>query len=218
MGEDGFAQGCAVEDSAGDFYLGLCCGEDFGCAVGECDMGANGFKSSREITGEKGGEEADVGETSDVDVVGSAFFRGSAAGVGGVEAAMAFFDVGVPVLAGSEHEVEVALEVVVGVVAFASEQGVEEDFGELEIEGVLTGAEELMVVDAVLTPVGGLVMEDVAAFVEGGVVGAPEDAAGVVLPGGEVVANGAVVLMEGGAVVVPMHGHGESVCDEGAPG
>jgi hypothetical protein len=112
---------------------------------------------------------------------------------------------------------EVALEVVAGVVAFAGEQRVEEDSGELEVEGVLSGAKELVVVDAVLAPVGGLVVEDVAAFVEGGVMRAPEDAAGVMLFGWEVGANDAVVLEEGGTVVVPMHGHGEGIGDEGTP-
>ena len=218
MGEDGVAQGGAVEDGADHFDQGIGGGEDFGGAMGEGDVGADGLLGGGEIAGEEGAEQADVGEAADVDVVGGAFVRGGAASVGGEEAAVAFFDVGVPVLAGSEHEVEVALEVVVGVVAFAGEQGVEEDFGELEVEGVLSGAKELVVVDAVLAPVGGLVVEDVAAFVEGGVVRAPQDAAGVMLFGWEVGANGAVVLEEGGAVVVPMHGHGEGIGDEGTPG
>jgi hypothetical protein len=39
----------------------------------------------------------------------------------------------------------------------------------------------------------------------------------VMLFGWEVGANGAVVLEKGGAVVVPMHGHGEGIGDEGTP-
>ena len=206
-----------MEDSAGHFDQGIGGGEDFGGTVGECDVGADGLLGGGEIASEEGAEQADVGEAADVDVVGGALVRGGAASVGGEEAAVALFDVGVPVLAGSEHEVEVALEVVVGVVAFAGEQGVEEDFGELEVEGVLSGAKELMVVDAVLAPVGSLVMQDVAAFVERGVLRAPEDAAGVSWLWREVVAHEAVVLEQGSAVVVPVNGHGESVCDERAP-
>jgi hypothetical protein len=34
----------------------------------------------------------------------------------------------------------------------------------------------------------------------------------------QVVAHEAVVLEQGGAVVVPVNGHRESVCDEGTPG
>jgi hypothetical protein len=60
-------------------------------------------------------------------------------------------------------------------------------------------------------------MEDVAAFVERGVLRAPEDAAGVSWLWREVVAHEAVVLEQGSAVVVPVNGHGESVCDERAP-
>lgn len=121
VSEDGIAQRGAVDDGAGHFDQGIGGGEDFGGAMGECDMSADGLLSGGEIASEVGAEESDVGEAADVDVVGGALVRGGAASVGGEEAAVALFDVGVPVLAGSEHEVEVALEVVVGVVAFAGE-------------------------------------------------------------------------------------------------
>ena len=81
----------------------------------------------------------------------------------------------------------------------------------------MSGAKELMVVDAVLAPEGSLVMEDVAAFVERSVVRAPEDAAGVSWFWRQVVAHEAVVLEQGSAVVVPVNGHGESIGDEGTP-
>lgn len=73
-----------------------------------------------------------------------------------------------------------------------------------------------MIVDVAHAPVGGLVAENVAAFVEGLVGGAPEDAAGVGVAGALVVVEEAVVAVEGGAVVVPVPGHGERIGDPGA--
>ena len=73
-----------------------------------------------------------------------------------------------------------------------------------------------MVVDAALAPVLGLVVEDFAVFVEGGVVGAPEDGAGVGVFRREVGGDFSVFGEEGLAVVVPVDGHGGGVCDEGA--
>ena len=73
-----------------------------------------------------------------------------------------------------------------------------------------------MVVDSALTPVLRLVVEDFAFFVEGGVFGAPENGAGVGVLRWEVGGNFSILIQEGGAVVIPMDGHGGGVCDEGA--
>ena len=53
---------------------------------------------------------------------------------------------------------------------------------------------------------------------ERGVFRAPKNAIGVGVLRREVVAHMAVVAVERSAVVIPMHGHGQRVADEGAPG
>ena len=73
-----------------------------------------------------------------------------------------------------------------------------------------------MVVDAGLAPVLGLVVEDFRFFVEGGVLGAKENAVGVGVARRLVVIDFAVVALESLAVVIPMNGHGESVGYEGS--
>jgi len=73
-----------------------------------------------------------------------------------------------------------------------------------------------VVVDPTLAPKAGLVAEDIAAGASGRVGRAVEDAIWVRIAGGEVAVDEAVVAAEGGAVIVPMGGHGERIGDEGA--
>lgn len=68
--------------------------------------------------------------------------------------------------------------------------------------------------DAALAPVLGLVVENFAFFIERGVLGAPEDGAGVGISRGEVGGDFTVFGEQGVAVVIPVDRHGCGVCDE----
>lgn len=117
---------------------------------------------------------------------------------------------------GLEHERGVASKPSVGVVGASGADVMEEFAGEEEVEGVFAGLEELVVVDVGLPPVSCLVVEDFAAFVEGLVLGAPEDAIGMGVAGLEVVVDCSVVALEDLSVVIPMSRHGEGIGGEGA--
>lgn len=129
---------------------------------------------------------------------------------------MVFFQVGVVVIAGGEHEIDVMGEPFIRIVAAVFLGEFHEFPGELEVEGVFTGCEELMVVDAALSPILCLIVEDLALFIEGCVFGAPEDGTGVRVLRSEIGGDFPILGAEGFAVVIPVYGHGGGICDEGA--
>ena len=71
--------------------------------------------------------------------------------------------------------------------------------------------------DARLSPVSSLFAQDVAAGVKRRVFGALENAVRMRVLGRHIVADDPVVTMQRGSVVIPVDGHRERVCDEGAP-
>lgn len=152
------------EESGGEVACG---GFDEVAAVGEAHVGVDGVEGGVGVVGEPCGEDGDVGEAADVDILGGAVVGLAALGVTGEEVAVALLDVGVAVAAGGGHEGDVAVEVVGGVVGLARVERGEEFQTELHVEGVVAGAKELVVVDAGLAPVDGLVVEDLALGVGG---------------------------------------------------
>ena len=145
-------------------------------------------------------------------------FRGcGAAGVSGEELPVTLLDVGIAVPARGEHEVEIPPQVILRVIAAARDEGFDEHSAELEIERVFARAQELVIVNPALPPVLRLLVQDVAALVERRVGRAPEDAVRVRVSGSQVIPHDAVIAAQRGAVVIPMHRHGEGVADEGAP-
>ncbi len=116
-----------------------------------------------------------------------------------------------------EHEVEVALKIIFRVVTAERAERVEDHAGELEVERVFAGAQELVIVNAALPPVLRLLVQDVAAFIERRVFRAPKDAVGVRISRCKIIPHHSVVAMERGAIIIPMHRHGMSITNEGAP-
>jgi hypothetical protein len=86
-----------------------------------------------------------------------------------------------------------------------------EGAGELEVDGIFSGEEVLVVVDISLAPEAGLVVEDVCLLVDGVVLGAPEDAVGVMRERGEESGQVWVVAVKGISIIIPVDGHCEGV-------
>ena len=101
-----------------------------------------------------------------------------------------------------------------GIVVFLLRDLIVKSAGEFKIDRVFSSFEILVIVDVPLTPELSLVVEDLAAFVQGSVFGTPEDAIGVVffwsLKGGEI----RVVVIQSLSVVVPVNGHCEGIGNE----
>ncbi len=83
------------------------------------------------------------------------------------------------VLSRRQHEVDIALQMIIRVVATARDQRLDEDLRELKVEGIFAGAKELVVVDSALSPVLRLIVQNVAALIQWSVFRAPEDAVGM---------------------------------------
>ena len=155
-----------------------------------------------------------MGKATDANVALAAAPRRGAARVVCEELAMALLDVGIPMPARAEHEIDITPQVVIRVVASPRDERIDEHLGKLEIQRVFAGAEELVIVDAAPAPVLRLFAEDVPARVERRVGGAPENAVGMRVSRRSVVVNHAVVAEQRGAVVVPVHGHRQCVPNE----
>ena len=174
-----------------------------------------GFDRLAVVAPGQGREEGgDGGEAADVFVGDAAFEDFFPGGVSIEKGAMVFLEVGVAMPARSEHDLDVSLDPAGGIVISGCLDLIVKLTGELEIGGVFSGFEILVVVNISLPPKAGLVVEDVGFFVEGFELGAPENAVGMVwerLP--ESVEVG-VVPVEGFAIVIPMDRHREGVGDE----
>jgi hypothetical protein len=148
--------------------------------VGEGDVLFHGGAELREIEFSKHeAQRRDLCETSDVFVLYRAFSWSFSLRVFGEKAPVVFLQIGIAVRSGGEHEVDVVSEPFVGIVSAVELAEADEFGGELEVQGVVPGFEELVVVDAALAPVLRLIVEDLAFLVRSGVLGSPEDGAGV---------------------------------------
>ena len=185
--------------------------------MGQRDVFADRLARSLRVASQAGAQYAHVREAADANIAAAARSRGSAASVVGKEFSMALFDIGVPVPARSEHELEIAFEVIVRVVAPARDERLDEHFAELEVQRVFPGPKELMIVDAGLSPVSSLFVQDFAAGVERDVSGALKNAVGMRVSRRQIVANNAIVAAQRGSVVIPVDGHRERVSNKGAP-
>ncbi len=87
---------------------------------------------------------------------------------------------------------------------------------ELVIDGVVARLEELVVMNAFDSPKRCLIVENLALFVEGLVVRAPEDAVRMRVAGRLVAVQWAVVPGQSGSIVIPVSGEGESVSNQRA--
>jgi hypothetical protein len=84
----------------------------------------------------------------------------------------------------------------------------------LEIQGVSPGLEELVVVDAALSQVDRLRVEDLAFRVRRGVARPPQDRNGVRVLGSKVPSDFTLLRPQCLAVVIPVHGHRNGICHE----
>ncbi len=156
-------------------------------------------------------EGGNLGEASDVFVFDGALARVLSGRVAGEKSAMVFLEVGVAVLARGEHEIDVVSEPSIGIIAVVFFAERDEFASELEVESVFSGLEKLVVVNAALAPINGLVVEDFAFCIQRGVFRAPENGASVGIFRREIVGDFAVFAAQGFAVVIPVHGHGNGI-------
>ena len=119
------------------------------------------------------------GEPADVLLGDAAFAQRHAPRAALEEPAQPLLDVGVAVAVGVAHERDHALEIPVGIVAAVLGQVSQKHLHELQVEGVLPGLEVLVVVDARLAPVAGLVVQDVGVGIGRCVVRPVQDASGM---------------------------------------
>jgi hypothetical protein len=68
--------------------------------------------------------------------------------------------------------------------------------------------------DASFAPVLGLVVQNIALFVERTIGRAPQDAVRMGIPGGNKIGHVTIVPLESKSVVIPVHGHSQGVTDE----
>lgn len=92
---------------------------------------------------------------------------------------MIFLNIGVTMPAEVEHEVDVTNHSAGWVVILSGGDLVVEGAGELEIDGVFSGVEVLMIVDIALSPKSRLIAENAGLFVHRSEFGTPKDAIGM---------------------------------------
>ena len=85
----------------------------------QADVFSNSGTSSRQIRSKPSAQHCHMSEAADVDVNTTTFTRGEAAGIGGEELPMALLDVSVVMLSRREHEVKIALEIIVRIISAA---------------------------------------------------------------------------------------------------
>jgi len=212
---EGSAERGAFVDEAQEPGEAIGSAEDVRVAMGEADVV---FDCLAEFVdgeiGEGCDEGGDLGEAADVFVLDAAFEGSFSLGVAGEESAVVFLEVGVAVPAGGEHEIDEGLGPEGRIVVALTGNLIEELAGELEVDGVFSGFEVLVIVDVPLAPEPGLIVENFAAFVEGGVFGTPENTIGVVFFGSLKGREVGVVSIQSVAVVIPVNRHGEGIGQE----
>ena len=116
--------------------------------------------------------------------------------------------------AGCCHESDVALQIVIRQVAPVGIQGFDQEGAELQVQRVLAGLKELMVMDASFAPGTGLIVKNVALFIERTIGRAPKDAVRMRILGGNVIGHSAIVPLQSQRIVIPVNRHCERIPDE----
>ena len=182
--------------------------------MGERDVFADRVAGALHVDSEERTQYADVSKAADANVAVAARSRGGSASVVGEELPVTLLDVGIPVPSRGEHELDIALEVIVGIVASARNERLDEHFGKLEVQRVFPGMKELVIVDSVPSPILSLLVQDIATGVERRVFGTPENAVRMRVSRRDVVADDIVVAAQRGAVVIPVDRHRQRVPNE----
>ena len=193
LAADGIAHGKPLADAEQQAGEGVRGAEHVGVGVRQADVFLHrGAEFGKIGLPQDEAERGHLGESADVLVLDGAFPGRLAHRIAGEESAMILLHVGVAVVAGREHEIDVTGEPCVGIVAAVFLAQAHQLGGELEVQGVFPGFEELVVVDAALPPIDRLIVEDFAFLVGRGVLRAPQDGAGVGIFGREVAGDLAV--------------------------
>ena len=156
-------------------------------------------------------ESRNGGQSTDVLVTDPAFSRPLALCIAGEEGPVVFLDIGIVMPSRLEHSCDVAIEPCISIIAAALLYEGKEVTRQLEIERVLAGLEELVVVNAALPPVPRLFSEDIPLLVERMVLRAPEDATGVGILGLQKTIDDPVITTKRRRVVVPVHRHCQGI-------
>ena len=127
------------------------------------------------------------------------------------ESPVIFFGIGVIVPSGGEHDFGVAAQPGFEF-KFASQKNVLVELGgKLQVEGVLTGFEALVIMNASLSPKLLLLMQDIGLWPVGCVDRSPKDAVGMRRTGREIPGNRTVIGIQCVDIVIPMHRHSYGV-------
>ena len=151
-------------------------------------------------------------ETADVFLVGQAsgwafFVRGP----GLEKLPVAFLHIGVVVGAGRCHERHVPVQIVLLIVFLPCNQAVHQQSAEFQVQGVFSGFQKLVIVDAALPPESGLAVQDVRLRTNRAIPRAPENAVRVGILRSDIVLHPAIVPGQGSGVVIPVHRHGQGI-------
>lgn len=214
LGHQGFAEGSAFGEVLQEAGEAIGRAQDVGMAMGEGDVGFDRLPVV--ACGESGEKRGDAGKTTDVFIRDPALENVLAGGVAIEERTMVFLEVGIAMPARGEHEINVMANPAFGLVVAVLLDLFVKSRGELEVCRVFTGPEVLVIVNVLLAPETGLVVEDVRFFVAGCELGTPQNAVGVMRQGGPKVAKIGVITVERFSIVIPMDRHGEGVGKEGA--
>ena len=158
------------------------------------------------------GDQAD--QTPDVLLHDAALMGRFAPRVVSEEVAVVFFHIGVAVISRRCHEGDITLQVVVRGVSFVGIEGFHQEGTEFQVQRVLPGLQELVIMDASLSPVLGLVVQNVALFVERTIGRAPQDAVWMGILRGDIVCHMAIVPLKSERIVIPVNRHSQSVTDK----
>jgi hypothetical protein len=112
------------------------------------------------------------------------------------------------------HEGDVTLQVVVRGVSPIGIKGFHQEGTEFQVQRVLPGLQELVIMDASFAPVLRLVVKNIALFVERTIGRAPQDAVRMGIPRGNKIGHVTIVPPESDGVVIPVHGHSQGITDE----
>ena len=127
---------------------------------------------------------------------------------------MVFLHIGVAMVARCGHVGDVARQIIISLIPPVIIQTFHEKGAQFYIQGVLPGAQELMIMDTATPPIPGLIMEDFALLIEGFIGGSPKNTVRVGVFGSKVIRYIAIVTLECKTVIVPVHRHGKCVPNE----
>ena len=151
-------------------------------------------------------------QTADMFLVGQASGRAFfVRGPGPEKLPVTFLHIGVVVGAGRRHERHIPVQIVFLVVLLPFNQAVHQQSAEFQVQGVFSGVEKLVIVDAALPPELGLAVQDVRLRTNRAIPRAPENTVRVGILRSDIVLHPAIVPGQGGGVVIPVHRHGQGI-------